>query len=364
MLFIFGHLYFIETKYIVKFLISILIIILISQSQVYKKYLESYVNKYVFSYKNPFDLKSKIISTKNELEDKELKNPDYLIEKEELNIINDILDPLANFSKYKLKYLGFLVKISKIIASVEKIKNLFLWTDPKLTVYFLFLLIMAYLFLFKIDFKYLIFISLAKKFFFGFFYYRNKYNNNKEVGRIILEHAVQNWREFNNRLENKFKRLENEKNIDLSTIRVYDKRFQDIIIDFFVKYSNAVISSTIFNIINSLKDMQNEIGKCEGVLKIKKSSPLYRYVKNNDKIYTKEVEIEDIFYYFIQNIKSDFYILRNKEEIKSYKNEIKNANEDRYLSLSSENFVNKNNNENTDMKKDDKKDKEKEKNKK
>ena len=130
---------------------------------------------------------------------------------------------------------------------------------------------MAYLFLFKIDFKYLIFISLAKKFFCGFFYYRSKYNNNKEVGRIILEHAVQNWREFNNRLENKFKRLENEKNIDLSTIRVYDKRFQDIIIDFFVKYSNAVISSTIFNIINSLKDMQNEIGKCEGVLKIKKS---------------------------------------------------------------------------------------------
>ena len=361
MLFIFGHLYFIETKYIVKFLISILIIILISQSQVYKKYLESYVNKYVFSYKNPFDLKSKIISTKNELEDKELKNPDYLIEKEELNIINDILDPLANFSKYKLKYLGFLVKISKIIASVEKIKNLFLWTDPKLTVYFLFLLIMAYLFLFKIDFKYLIFISLAKKFFFGFFYYRSKYNNNKEVGRIILEHAVQNWREFNNRLENKFKRLENEKNIDLSTIRVYDKRFQDIIIDFFVKYSNAVISSTIFNIINSLKDMQNEIGKCEGVLKIKKSSPLYRYVKNNDKIYTKEVEIEDIFYYFIQNIKSDFYILRNKEDIKSYKNEIKNVNEDRYLSLSSENFVNKNNNENRDIKKDDKKDDKKEK---
>ena len=107
--------------------------------------------------------------------------------------------------------------------------------------------------------------------------------------------------------------------------------------------------------------MQNEIGKCEGVLKIKKSSPLYRYVKNNDKIYTKEVEIEDIFYYFIQNIKSDFYILRNKEDIKSYKNEIKNVNEDRYLSLSSENFVNKNNNENRDIKKDDKKDDKKEK---
>ena len=358
-LFVFGHLYFIESKYIVKFLISILIIIIISQSYAYKKYLEFYINKYVFSYKNPFDLKSKIITTKNEIEDKELKNPNYLIEKEELNIYNDIIDPLANFSKYKLKYLGFLVKISKIIASVEKIKNLFLWTDPKLTIYFLILLIMSYLILFKIDFKYLIFLSLSKKFFYGFFYYRNKYNNNKEVARIILEYAVQNWREFNNRLENKFKRIQNQNHIDLSTIRVYDKRFQDIIIDFFVKYTNAVISSTIFNIINSLKDMQNEIGKCEGILKIKKTSPLYRYVKNNDKIYTKDVEIEDLFYYFIQNIKSDFYILRNKEELKSYKYEEKNVNEDRYLSLSSENFVAKKSDENIDIKKDNKKEKDK-----
>ena len=39
------------------------------------------MNKYIFSYKNPYDLKSKIISTKNSNEDKELENPDYLIEK-------------------------------------------------------------------------------------------------------------------------------------------------------------------------------------------------------------------------------------------------------------------------------------------
>ena len=105
--------------------------------------------------------------------------------------------------------------------------------------------------------------------------------------------------------------------------------------------------------------MQNEIGKCEGILKIKKTSPLYRYVKNNDKIYTKDVEIEDLFYYFIQNIKSDFYILRNKEELKSYKYEEKNVNEDRYLSLSSENFVAKKSDEYIDIKKDNKKEKEK-----
>ena len=353
MLFFFGHLYLIESKYIIKSIITLLIIILISKCQIYKLYLQSYVNKYIFSYKNPYDLKSKIISTKNEIEDRELKNPDYLIEKEELNIISDILDPLTNYNKYKLKYFDFLVKITKIIASVEKIKNLFLWTDPKLTIYFLILLIMAYLILYKIDFKYLIFFSLAKKFFFGFFYYSNKYKNNKEIARILLEHAVQNWRELNNRIDNKFQRLANQ--IDLSTIRVYDSRFKEIIIDIFEKNSNAVISPTIFNIINSLRDMKNEIGKCEGILKIKKISPLHRFVKKNDKILEKEIEIEDIFFYFIQNIKSDLYILRNKEDMPNINDEVKNVNEDRYLSLSSENFIPKKNNENNEKKKEDKK---------
>ena len=145
------------------------------------------------------------------------------------------------------------------------------------------------------------------------------------------------------------------KKIDLSTIRVYDSRFKDIIIDIFDKNSNAVISPTIFNIINSLKDMQNEIGKCEGILKIKKISPLHRYVKNNIKILKKQIEIEDYFFYFVQNIKSDFYMLRNKEDIKRNINEIKSDEANRYLSLSSENFVskNKNNNENLEKKKND-----------
>lgn len=64
MVFILGNIYFTESKYIFTFVINLLIILLISQCQMYKKYLEPYVNKYIFSYKNPYDLKSKIISTK------------------------------------------------------------------------------------------------------------------------------------------------------------------------------------------------------------------------------------------------------------------------------------------------------------
>ena len=57
-------------------------------------------------------------------------------------------------------------------------------------------------------------------------------------------------------------------------MKVYDINLRAIITDIFEKNSNAVPYNTIFNIILSLKDMQNEIGKCEVVLKIYKSSPL------------------------------------------------------------------------------------------
>ena len=339
MIFILLNLYFIQSKYIFAFLVKLLIILLFSKSQIYKVYLESYVNKYIFSYKNPYDLKSKIITTKKEIENKELTNPNYLVEKEELNIITDIIDPLTNYNKYKLKYFGFLVKITKYVGTVEKIKNLFLWTDPKLTFYFLFLLIIVYLVIFRIDFKYIIMFSLTKKFLIGFFYYSNKYQNNIEVGRILLEHSVVKWREKTRKDSNKFQGLVD--NIDLSTIRVYDNKFKAIINNIFTNNSNAVLSETIFNIINSLKDMQNEVGKCEGVLKIKKSSQLYKFIKNNNKILLKEIEPEDYFYYFVQNIKSDFYILRNKEKENNTYN-IANNIDGKYLSLSSENFFKKN----------------------
>ena len=354
MIYILGNLYFIQSKYIFNFVILLLIILLISQCQIYKKYLESYINKYIFSYRNPYDLKSKIITTIKEEEDKELTNPDYLIEKEELNIITNIIDPLTNINKYKLKYFEFILKITKYISTVEKIKNLFLWTDPKLTIYFLFLIIIIYLLIFKIDFKYIIIFSLSKKFFLGFFYYRNKYQNNIEIGKILLEESVRKWREKTRKDNSKFQGLVD--NIDLSIIRVYDNKFISIIINIFSQNSNAVLSETIFNIINSLKDMQNEIGKCEGVLKIKKSSPLYKYVKNNNKILTKDIEPEDYFYYFVQNIKSDFYILRNKETENNNYN-ISNDIEGKYLSLSSENF-NKKNSDNDENNKEDKTEKE------
>lgn len=338
MIVILADLIIFETKYIMSFFIFITIIILVSNCTIYKQYFEKYINKFIFFYKNPYDKSSMLVSSKKEIEDREFQNPDYLIEKEEINILTDIIDPLTNINKYKLKYFSFLLKITKYVGTVEKIKNLFLWTDPKLSIYFLILLIIFYLIVVKIDFKYLLIFSMGKKFIIGFFYYKQKYHNNLEIARILLEHCVLKWREEMEKKDTKniFQRINS--NIDLSCIRAYDNKFRNIILNVFYHNSNAVLTDTIFNIVNSLKDMQIEIAKCEEVLRIKKSSPLYKFCKNNNKMLDKEVEPEDIFYYFVQNVKSDFYILRNKEN-ENKTNFIDHRNDSlKYVSLSSENF--------------------------
>ena len=56
-----------------------------------------------------------------------------------------------------------------------------------------------------------------KKIYYRFFYYRNKYYNNIEIGRILLEHSERKWREKNRKDSNKFQGLLD--NIDLSTKR-------------------------------------------------------------------------------------------------------------------------------------------------
>ena len=61
----------------------------------------------------------------------------------------------------------------------------------------------------------------------------------------------------------------------------------------------------------TIGDVIEELGKIEDVLKIKRLSYLFHYTKNNPKIYKKDIDPEDIFAYFIQNIKSDYYRASN-----------------------------------------------------
>ena len=86
------------------------------------------------------------------------------------------------------------------------------------------------------------------------------------------------------------------------------------------KSCKVKIKETFFDNIKTIGDIINEIGRCKEILKITKISNLYHFTLKNDKIFKKDIDIEDYFYYFIQNIKSDYYIVRhellsdNKEE--------------------------------------------------
>ena len=48
------------------------------------------------------------------------------------------------------------------------------------------------------------------------------------------------------------------------------------------------------------------------MLKIKKTTKLYHYQKESLDVFIKPVEPEDVFVYFVQNIKSDYYIAKHK----------------------------------------------------
>ena len=61
----------------------------------------------------------------------------------------------------------------------------------------------------------------------------------------------------------------------------------------------------------TLGDVIEELGKIQDILKIKRLSYLFQLTKNNPKIFQKDIDPEDIFAYFIQNIKSDYYLAQN-----------------------------------------------------
>ena len=90
----------------------------------------------------------------------------------------------------------------------------------------------------------------------------------------------------------------------------------------------------------TLVNVIEELGKCEDMLKIKRLSYLFNLTKNNPKIFQKDIDPEDIFYYFLQNIKSDYYMAQNgfgttdyfqsdninENDLETKKNEGKNIN--------------------------------------
>ena len=90
-----------------------------------------------------------------------------------------------------------------------------------------------------------------------------------------------------------------------------DEKLKNILKHKLYEHSNIILNEKFFDKMETLGDVIEELGKVEDILKIKRLSPLYKYTKNNPKIFQKDIDPEDIFAYFVQNIKSDYYMAQN-----------------------------------------------------
>ena len=108
-----------------------------------------------------------------------------------------------------------------------------------------------------------------------------------------------------------------EKKTDKEVIKTMEKRALDdeklkiLLKNKLYEHSNIILSDNFYDSMETIGDVIEELGKVEDVLKIKRLSYLFHYTKNNSKIYRKDIDPEDIFAYFIQNIKSDYYRASN-----------------------------------------------------
>ena len=164
---------------------------------------------------------------------------------------------------------------------------------------------------YNIEIRYILLVSFTKKFIKGIFYYKDKIRNNKAIADIVLNHSK-------NKLKDR-KLIASTAISNTEKVDFKNEKIQEIIITHFKKYSEVEIDPAIFKKINTFQELINEVGKCEEMLKIKKTTKLYHYQKESLDVFIKPVEPEDVFVYFVQNIKSDYYMakhnLGNEEEI-------------------------------------------------
>ena len=175
------------------------------------------------------------------------------------------------------------------------------------------LLILFVLITWKIEIRFLVCFSVSKKLFFGIFYYKNKLINNLEIARIVTSDAFEIWKRDKLAKEKDDKKDKKEKKIIkiMEKKSLDDEKLKTILKNKLYEHSNIILSDKFFEKMETLGDVIEELGKIQDILKIKRLSYLFQLTKNNPKIFPKDIEPEDIFAYFIQNIKSDYYLAQN-----------------------------------------------------
>ena len=336
--------FFCEPRYILTHLIIFVISILIYYSDFFHTYAYPKISHLFLGYRNRYDTPSKIAATESQKNKEEVAQSDYLISKKKgFSILS-----IKEIKEYKHAYIDLLFRLSRISSFFEKFRNLFIWTDPLLSFYMTILLILSLLVVWNIELRYIACFSICKKFFFGIFFYKNKLINNKEIAKIVVTDAFNIWQKEKakekakekNKEKNKEKIKDNlEKKNYVDVVKTMEKKALDdeklknILKTKLYEHSNIILNEKFYENMETIGDVIEELGKVDDVLKIKRLSYLFHYTKNNSKIYRKDIDPEDVFAYFIQNIKSDYYMASNgfintdyfkNEEIISEDFEIKN----------------------------------------
>ena len=310
---------FCDTRYLLSHFLIILIVLFFCFSKTYQNYLSKYINSIFFFFKNPYDKSCQYVKCQKDFQ-KEKQN-DYLVADEKPKFKIPTLKSIKDIRK---NYSEVVFKLSTILTNIEKAKNLFLWTDPLLSFYFFLLMIGLIMIYYNIQIRFILLYGITKKFIKGMFYYKNKYKNNKEVASIILKNAYLFY------INQTKKRIEKDQNRFLKL--TFNEKLQKIILNSFKVHAEIEINEDIFKKVLNMGEFIEEIGNCEDLLYISKNSELYHYTINDYEIYHKNIQLEDILIYYIQNIKSDYYLASNElndsEDEDDYFYLNKNINED------------------------------------
>ena len=307
LLLVIFYTFFCEPRFILTHILVLLISILVYYSSVFNIYIYPKLCPIFFHFRNKYDTPSTIACTESQKNKAEVAQNDYLIKKK----TGFYIPSFKEIKEYKSAYIDLLFRLSRIASFFEKFKNLFIWTDPLLSFYMIALLIFILLIVWNIELRYITCFSIVKKFIFGIFFYKNKLINNKEIARIIVTDAYNIWK------KEKEKEDKEEKKTEVGVIKTMEKRglddekLKNTIKTKLYEHSNIILNDKFYDNMETIGDVIEELGKIDDVLKIKRLSYLFHLTKNNSKIYRKDIDPEDIFAFFLQNIKSDYYRASN-----------------------------------------------------
>jgi hypothetical protein len=298
-----------DITYSLSHAVCFMMYIILVNSRLFGIYLTPYSERFIYSIRNPYDFDS-AITTKVDNEADEIKNKDYLCDdnKKKTNVINYIIEPIKTYKNIKASYDKALFTFTKFVSSLEKIKNLFLWTDPQLTLYFFILLIFISLAIYSIKFKYIMLLVIIKKFLFGMFYFKRKFINNTEVARIILANSYLNYIDPKRKSLVDLKQMEE---IDLDIVGITCEKFRLYIKEQLEQHGDLMIQLEFLKATKTLGEIKDAIAKCKALVKIKKESSYHKYTLNNKNIYKVPLDLDLILFYFVQNVKSDYYISKH-----------------------------------------------------